>query len=173
MTKRRLFALAIAHLAGISALSHFSLVNAGSVVPYTLKQRSEKSTAIVVARVESISSNWDSAGREIYTFISLRIENKIKGNLSESIIELCQLGGRVGNTISSVSGVPQFIEGEKVLVFLGKMRSSKYYGVIDWLEGKKSIEVDQAGREFIQVGIEAKQKVYLEDYLGDIRTLVK
>jgi hypothetical protein len=148
-------------------------IHAGTVVPYTLAQRTQKAGVIVVAEVESMSSAWDEEGRLIFTYITLRVLEKIKGNLAGNEIVLKQLGGTVGNVESRVFGMPQFFRNEKVLVFLGRYPSSPYYGVMDWLEGKKTIELDPAGHEMIRVGIRGENIQTLKVYVDEIRSLLK
>lgn len=146
---------------------------AGETVPYTLAQRTQKAEAIVVAEVVAMSSNWDDEGREIYTYITLRIVEKIKGNLEGNQIVLRHLGGIVGNVESRVSGMPQFDRHEKVLVFLGRYPSSAYFGVMDWLEGKKTIQHDVAGQEMVRVGTRGERSQSLKAYISEIQSLLK
>ncbi len=146
---------------------------AGEAVPYTLAQRTQKAEVIVVAEVESISSNWDNEGREIFTYIILRVTERIKGDIAGNQIVLRHLGGAVGNVESRVSGMPQFIRNEKVLVFLGRYPSSPYFGVMDWLEGKKTIQYNAAGQEMVKAGISGESIRLLKEYIGEIQSLLK
>lgn len=146
---------------------------AGEAVPYTLAQRTQKAEVIVVAEVESMTSNWDDDGREIYTYITLRVMEKIKGNIAGSEITLRHLGGIVGNIESRVSGMPQFTRHEKVLVFLGRYPSSTYFGVMDWLEGKKTIQHNAAGQEMVRIGTRGESSQSLKEYIGEIQSLLK
>jgi hypothetical protein len=147
--------------------------HAGETVPYTLAQRTQKAEFIVVAEVASMSSNWDDDGREIYTHITLRVLEKVKGNVEGNEIVLRHLGGIVGNVESRVSGMPQFTRREKVLVFLGRYPSSTYFGVMDWLEGKKTIQYNAAGQEMVRVGIRGESSRLLKEYIGEIQLLMK
>ncbi len=148
-------------------------LQAGETVPYTLAQRTQKAEVIVVAEVASMSSNWDDDGREIYTYITLRVVEKIKGNIEGNQIVLRHLGGIVGNVESRVSGMPQFVRHEKVLVFLGRYPSSPYFGVMDWLEGKKTIQYNAAGQEMVRVGTRGESSRLLKEYIGEIQSLLK
>jgi len=148
-------------------------IRATIVVPYTLAQRTQKAGVIVVARVESKHSAWDEEGREIHTYITLRVLEKIKGEVPGDRIVLRQLGGIVGNIESHVSGMPQFEPKEKVLVFLGRFRTAPYFGVIDWLEGKKTVRRDTTGREVVRVGMKGEKTVTIEEYIQNIRTLLR
>jgi hypothetical protein len=163
---------------GITFVATVLLFAAGStlatiVVPYTLAQRTQKAEVIVVAQVESLYSNWDDEGREIFTYITLRVLEKIKGNFEGDQIVLKHLGGVVGNVESHIPGMPQFARNEKVLVFLGRYPNAPYFGVMDWLEGKKTIQRDVSGREAVSVGIRGEKIQPLKDYIGEIRSLLK
>jgi hypothetical protein len=158
---------------GMVMLILVSSAHAGETVPYTLAQRTQKAEVIVVAEVMSMSSNWDDDGREIYTYITLRVVEKIKGNVEGNQIVLRHLGGIVGNVESRVSGMPQFARQEKVLVFLGRYPSSTYFGVMDWLEGKKTIQYNAAGQEMVRVGTRGESNQSLKEYIGEIQSLLK
>lgn len=154
-------------------LSVAASTQAGEIVPYTLAQRTQKAEFIVVAEVESISSAWNDQGTLIFTYIELRVLEKIKGNFQGDKIVLKHLGGVVGNVESHVSGMPQFARNEKVLVFLGRYSSSPYFGVMDWLEGKKTIQRDVASREMLSVGTRGEKIQPLNEYISEIRALLK
>jgi hypothetical protein len=158
---------------GIVVLFFAAPLRAGETVPYTLAQRTQKAEIIVVAEVESMSSNWDDDGREIYTYITLRVMEKIKGNVEGNEIVLRHLGGVIGNIESRVSGMPQFSRHEKVLVFLGRYPASTYFGVMDWLEGKKTIQYNAAGQEMVRVGTRGESNRLLKEYIGEIQALLK
>jgi hypothetical protein len=158
---------------GIVVLFVAAPLQAGEIVPYTLAQRTQKAEVIVVAEVVSLSSNWDENGREIYTYITLRVVEKIKGNIEGNQIVLRQLGGVVGNVESRVSGMPQFARDEKVLVFLGRYPASAYFDVMDWLEGKKTIQQSVAGQEMVRVGTRGESSRSLREYVGEIQSLLK
>jgi hypothetical protein len=157
----------------IVMLSVAASTQAGEAVPYTLAQRTQKAEVIVVAEVESMSSNWDNEGHEIFTYITLRVTERIKGDIAGNQIVLRHLGGVVGNVESRVSGMPQFVRHEKVLVFLGRYPSSPYFGVMDWLEGKKSIQYNAAGQEMVKVGTSGESIRLLKEYIGEIQSLLK
>jgi hypothetical protein len=158
---------------GIVIFSLASSTRAGEAVPYTLAQRTQKAEVIVVAEVIAVSSNWDDEGHEIYTYITLRVVEKIKGHVEGNEIVLRHLGGIVGNVESRVAGMPQFSRHEKALVFLGRYPSSTHFGVMDWLEGKKTIQYNHAGQEMVRVGTRGESSRLLKEYIGEIQSLLK
>ena len=54
---------------------------------------------IVTAEVIRVRSRWDDAVGGIYTYVTVRIEEVLKGNVSRRRITLKQLGGRVTNPL--------------------------------------------------------------------------
>jgi hypothetical protein len=148
-------------------------IQGGESVPYTLAQRTQKAEVIVIAEVTSISSAWNDQETLIFTYIELRVVEKIKGNFQGNQLVLRHLGGVVGNVESRVSGMPQFARNEKVLVFLAGIPNSSFFAVMDWLEGKKNIQRDVAGREVIRVGTGGEKIQPLKEYGHEIRLLLK
>lgn len=112
-------------------------------VPVTTQELTERSRIIVIGTVINKSSAWDNWGRELYTYITLRVDNTIKSNKPGSDITIRQLGGKVGDIESRVQGLPDFEKGERVLVFLGPYTGTPYYGLIDWVAGKYTIKKDK------------------------------
>jgi hypothetical protein len=158
---------------GIAVLFVAAPIQAGETVPYTLAQRTQKAEVIVVAEVTSISSAWNDQESLIFTYTELRILEKIKGTFQNDKIVLKHLGGAVGNVEYHVSGVPQFSRHERVLLFLGRIPNSSYFGVMDWLEGKKTIQNDAAGQQMIRVGATGEKSQALKEYLNEIQSLLK
>ena len=74
--------------------------------------------AIITGKVLQIESAIDQQDR-IYTYITVRVTEVIKGQISERKIILKEFGGIVGDRVSVVYGNPRFTLGEKVLLYLG------------------------------------------------------
>src|SRR5215216_6632007 len=74
--------------------------------------------AIVRGKVLSIESRFDEQQSRIYTYITLKVQEVIKGEITERKIVIKELGGQAGGRISVIYGNPQFARGEKVLLYL-------------------------------------------------------
>src|SRR5262245_6267547 len=61
------------------------------------------SRVIVSGKVVSVTSAWDRFGSMAWTYVEVRVDQVLKGDLSEQTIVLKQLGGTVG-----VSGIRVF-----------------------------------------------------------------
>jgi hypothetical protein len=80
-----------------------------------------ESRAIVRGRVLSVESGLDKQDR-IFTYVTVRLQEVLKGNLTQRRIVLKQPGGEYGNRGSLVFGTPQFKVGENVILYLDTWR---------------------------------------------------
>lgn len=103
---------------------------------------------IVTGKVLSIESSFDEQQGRIFTYIKLKVQEVIKGQITERKIVIKELGGHVGDRVSVVYGNPEFAVGERVLVYLdtwsdGSLRTYQMF------LGKYSIvKDDKTGHEF-------------------------
>ena len=74
--------------------------------------------AIVRGKVLSIGSSFDEQQNRIYTYTTLRVQEVIKGQISERKIVIKEEGGQVGMRGSRIFGTPQFTLNENVLLYL-------------------------------------------------------
>ncbi|HKP85008.1 MAG TPA: putative Ig domain-containing protein, partial [Blastocatellia bacterium] len=73
--------------------------------------------AIITAKVLAVNCSFDERQR-IYTYITLRVREVIKGRLTDRRIVIKEQGGQVGSQGTIIFGVPQFKPGEEVLLYL-------------------------------------------------------
>src|SRR5215212_6046574 len=74
--------------------------------------------AIVTGKVISMESAFDEQGDRIYTYITIKVKEVLKGNITERRIVIKEMGGQVGDRGFTVYGNPQFALDEKVLLYL-------------------------------------------------------
>jgi hypothetical protein len=74
--------------------------------------------AIVRGKVLSVASGLDEQQNRIFTYVTLRVREVIKGRITERSIILKEPGGQVGTRGSVVFGTPQFKPEEEVLLYL-------------------------------------------------------
>jgi len=79
------------------------------------------SALVVIGQVEQVRSARLAGGR-IVTQTDVRIDTTLKGRASGPRIRLTEPGGRVGDVIVRIPGVPQFAPGERTLLFLRERR---------------------------------------------------
>jgi hypothetical protein len=110
------------------AIAGLALFGAGpatatTVQKFSLADLAKKSETIVLARVEDETARWDDGKKEIYTYVTLRVLDPVKGMKAngnangkakndEETITIRQLGGTVDNLTSIVPGTPSFRRGE-------------------------------------------------------------
>ena len=103
---------------------------------------------IVQGKILSIESRFDEQEGRIYTYIRLKVQEVLKGQISERKIVIKELGGQVGDRLSVVYGNPEFAVGEKVLMYLDTWKDGSLRTYQMFL-GKFSIVKDQkTGHEF-------------------------
>lgn len=103
---------------------------------------------IVKGKVLSIESAFDEQQGRIYTYIKLKVQEVLKGEITERKIVIKELGGRVGDRVSVVYGNPEFAIGEQVLMYLDTWKDGSLRTYQMFL-GKFSVVRDErTGREF-------------------------
>lgn len=103
---------------------------------------------IVKGKVLSIESSLDPQQDRIFTYIKLKVQDVLKGQIAERKIVIKELGGRQGERLNVVYGNPEFAVGEQVLVYLDTWRDGSLRTYQMFL-GKFSIIRDQrTGRDF-------------------------
>jgi len=101
-------------------LSTATSVNATSVIPPTFEGLVDSATEIFVGTVVSRECRWVDTpwGRVIFTFVTFRIEESLKGG-SRGQTTLRFRGGTVGDVTISVADMPEFQVGNRDLIFVG------------------------------------------------------
>lgn len=139
--------------AGIALLG-VHLAGATTVQKFTVSDLAKKSESIVLARVEDETARMEPGSKEIYTYVTLRVLEGVKGSKksdnakkpnAEELVTIRQLGGSVGNLISIVPGMPTFRKGEEVVVFLSAKDRDGYPWVMGLQQGKYTVTTDEQG----------------------------
>ncbi len=116
------------------------------VVPVSDDNLVRQAVAIVVGRVKAIESHWDPAQRQIFTHITLALEEVLKGNVPAGDLTIKQLGGTVAGLTAWADGSPEFNMGEKVLLVL-RRNADGSLRVAHLFQGKFSVFTDAATGE--------------------------
>jgi len=126
------------------ALAGASTAHATTVLKMSLKYLATKSSSVAVAKVEDVAARYDT-NKEIYTYVTLRVLDPVKGSKKDDLITIRQLGGEVGTIASIVPGMPTFKKGEEVVVFLTQKGRAGYPEIMGLQQGKYAIREDQSG----------------------------
>jgi len=108
------------------------------------------SRAIIRAKVISQTCGFDSRHNIVYTYVTVRIREVLKGQISSSEIVLKEPGGQVDSLGSVVFGSPTFTSGEEVILYLDTWADGAIR-VHDMFLGKFSVTVDPHTRQRIAV----------------------
>jgi len=152
-------------------------------------QIAEKSDYIVVARCTSSESKWDEQKAFIFTYTTFSIDEYIKGNGIGEEITLRIIGGQVGDQKLKTPHIPEFNEGEEVILFLAPKNKFGYHNLISMMNGVLRIHTDKTtGEEIINTkttgikmfekntnkGISQQQDggVLLEDFIFSLKKAI-
>ena len=138
MKKRsRLFRL-ICRTAILFAITIHGNAGATTLARMSLEKLARSAPLIVRARCVGNSTRWDAG--EIWTFTNFNVEEIWRGSAPPEIT-VHLLGGRLGNLTSTVSGVPRFLPGEEVVLFLEPTARGDF-SVTSWAQGTLRIRRD-------------------------------
>jgi hypothetical protein len=134
-------------IVALAALGLFgaSMAGATTVQKFSVTDLAKKSETIALARVEDVSARWDANHKEIYTYISLKVLDGVKGSRKDDVLTIRQIGGTVDKIMSIVPGMPNFTKGEEVVVFLSPKDRAGYPWVMGLQQGKYSVSMDVNG----------------------------
>jgi len=137
-------------------------LHATSETQTTTLDIAKKSEYIVLAQCTSSESKWNEQGTFIFTYTTFSINESIEGNSLEEEITLRYLGGQVDNIIQALPGLPEFNEGEEVILFLGSKNKYGYHNLKSIMSGVLRIQIDEtSGQRFVSTkttGIELYNK---------------
>jgi hypothetical protein len=135
-------ALTICFSIGLALLSLFVCRETAFAIvrEITLDGLSLQSDAIVVGTVTNANSFWQDG--QIYTDVTVSVEQTVKGDPSQTEITVRQPGGRVGDMWEWVEDAPGFAVGERAVLFLGRGEGPAF-GVVGAFQGKFPVQNDK------------------------------
>ncbi len=151
----------------------------------SLEKLVRDSHLIVTGKVVSSRSVWE--GRNIFTYIRIRVSERLKGEHVGGEVTVKQLGGTVGTVSEIVDGSPTFRVGEEVILFLVAWKDA--YWVHSIVLGKFSIleEEDEryAMNDLRNIGLvdpiskreitgvdEKMSRIPVETFLAEVRSVI-
>jgi len=104
-----------------------SAARASVVVPLALDELVDASEHVALVRVEYQAARWSTDHSVIYTDVTLRVLQPMKGGApAGSLLTVRREGGVVGNIGMRVAGAAGFEEGEEAVVFLERRGAALY-----------------------------------------------
>jgi hypothetical protein len=137
-SKNRMNLIGIALVVAVLAAPAF----ATTVAKLNLEQLVQRADLIVQGEVQSIYTQWDDERHLVFTYISIRVDEPLKGERRQWVL-IRQVGGIVGTIQMSVAGVPQFKSGETAIVFL-KRQDDSTFQVVGMNQGLYEVSNDFA-----------------------------
>ena len=134
----------------------------------------KKANKIVLGKVRSSRTYWSDNGKLILTSHTIQVEETIKGEAS-STVEVTTIGGKVGNHMLHVSGMPSFARDESTIVFVEN--SGAYSTVVGMGQGKFTVTDGQVSNnvselEFPDGGSATPTKMPLSTFKSRIKTFL-
>jgi hypothetical protein len=133
MLKKPLLGLIVfmAMLTGLAPVSR-----ATTVERLTLEDLTKRSQSVLQGVVRGSRTYWGPDGKLILTNTTIEVTEAIKGQSSRTV-EVTTVGGRIGDRVLHVSGMPAFTQGENTIVFVE--RASGYLTVLGLGQGKFTV----------------------------------
>lgn len=140
------------------------IINSLTVELISLERMTKESHAIVQGKITSQYAVWEN--NNIFTYTTLKINNKIKGNGLGEYVTIKQMGGTVGEDGQYVDGTPKLNHNDEVLLFLTFWKGN--YWIHSIVLGKFAVEKENgeyfAYNNLNNVGlIDPVTKVKIED----------
>ena len=114
-----------------------------TVLKLDISEMSELAQTIITGHCLSKRTEIDPKDNNIYTYATFKVNQVLKGDLPGDSIAVRHPGGRVGDEISIVPGVPDFNLDEEVLLFLSSEDDAGYPWVVGLSQGKFHIQKDK------------------------------
>ena len=107
-------------------------------------QRSDEEMAkaahtIALVRVLRMEARWEAKEKRIFSYITLAVVERYKGDASEETLTIRQIGGAINQIGSHVPGSARFKVGEESVVYLEKQHDPRYFHVMGMAYGKLQI----------------------------------
>jgi len=148
MTSRRFGWAARLVLAGTMVTA--GTAGASMSLQVDLPALARRSTSVVHAHVIDVRSAWNDQRTFIFTFVTLRVEEKFRGESPETVVVRVP-GGRVGDFVAEMDGAPQFSLGEEIVAFLASWDDGTPM-VAGYQQGLSRVEKDVLGNRILHGG---------------------
>src|ERR1700745_1020744 len=131
--------------AGILAIGCSAL--ATTVIPPSFDELVSRAEMIFQGSVTDVRSEWTGEGaqRHIMSYVTLKVEDAIKGNPG-SIVTLRMLGGTVGGETMEVTDAPKFKVGDRDILFV-ENNGTQFVPLVGIMHGRFRVKKDEAGRD--------------------------
>jgi len=103
--------------------------------------------AVVVGEVLDSRSEWNEVHTLIWTLTRVRVDDVAKGTPARGgVVTVREVGGRVGDVEARMIGAPEFVPGERVVLFLEHAPGGASFRTVALSEGKLVVSRGPDGR---------------------------
>jgi hypothetical protein len=122
---------------------------ATTVIPPSFDDLVGRAEMIFQGTVTEVRSEWTGEGaqRHIMSYVTLKVEEAVKGNPGTSVI-LRMLGGTVGAETMEVSDAPKFKVGDRDILFV-ENNGTQFVPLVGIMHGRFRVKKDEAGRDAV------------------------
>ena len=151
-------------LVAIALVTHESLFSQSRKV--TTAELAQQSEVVARGSVKQLKSAWEGKKERIVTYVTIQVEEFIKGGGSEKTLTLVNPGGEVDGVGEIYTHMATFREGEDVIVFAQKDHEGRLR-VAGGQQGKFRLEKDNVTGKTIVGGATT-----VEDFSTDVKQAV-
>jgi hypothetical protein len=132
---------------GVLVVLMASATSATVLLALDVEDLAVMSPVVLVGEVNTVESGWNSDRTKIHTRVQITPVEVMKGPSDLGTVTVKFLGGKVGDTVAHLPGVPRFEVGEKVLVFLEPREDKEGYLPVGFYQGKFKVFRDPDTRK--------------------------
>jgi hypothetical protein len=122
---------------------------ATTVIPPSFDELVSRAEMIFQGSVTDVRSEWTGEGaqRHIMSYVTLKVEDAIKGNPG-STVTLRMLGGTVGGETMEVTDAPKFKVGDRDILFV-ENNGTQFVPLVGIMHGRFRVKKDAAGQDAV------------------------
>src|SRR5438477_9648341 len=122
---------------------------ATTVIPPSFDDLVGRAEMIFQGTVTDVRSEWTGEGaqRHIMTYVTVKVEEAIKGNPGASVT-LRMLGGTVGAETMEVADAPKFKVGDRDILFV-ENNGTQFVPLVGIMHGRFRVKKDTAGQDAV------------------------
>jgi hypothetical protein len=122
---------------------------ATTVIPPSFDDLVGRAEMIFQGTVTEVRSEWTGEGaqRHIMSYVTLKVEEAVKGNPGTSVT-LRMLGGTVGAETMEVSDAPKFKVGDRDILFV-ENNGTQFVPLVGIMHGRFRVKKDEAGQDAV------------------------
>jgi hypothetical protein len=122
---------------------------ATTVIPPSFDELVSRAEMIFQGSVTGVRSEWTGEGaqRHIMSYVTLKVEDAIKGNPG-STVTLRMLGGTVGGETMEVTDAPKFKVGDRDILFV-ENNGTQFVPLVGIMHGRFRVKKDPAGQDAV------------------------